>query len=247
MSTTIALARFDRAPADTVLTVETGLREFGLGSGRIGAKSRADAGSVLLTYSDGHDLDDIVAQFAVHPTAANVVMVPSATKLLHRFLLLRSHVRPELQWRLWMADSIESTLLLTAQIIAKFSESITPGAGPNPFHPQNADLRVESGNLDAKHVSSLFGVTVAQLARCFGVSPQRINATPDADGLQKKLAPFDRVARLRVLGHDEKTFRAWLRQPIKALEEKAPLELLLAGKGQKVADLVDNAIQGNPS
>jgi hypothetical protein len=109
-----------------------------------------------------------------------------------------------------------------------------------------SDLRAPSGKLSAQAVANAFRVTLSELAGWLGRSRQAINKTPDADSLQDGLSFFERVARLRtVLSKDD--FLKWLRMRNRALDDKQPLELLASGKGQVVADLVDDMLTGAPA
>lgn len=108
------------------------------------------------------------------------------------------------------------------------------------------DLRVGNGNLSAQAVAEAFGISLNQLAGWLGRSRQALSKTPDADSLQGKLGYFERVARLRAVV-PPKSFLKWLRMPRRDLENKTPLQLLAAGEGQAVADLVDDMLTGAPS
>ena len=123
---------------------------------------------------------------------------------------------------------------------------------PSPLDQVNellhatADLRVESGNLSAAAVAKVFGISISQLAGWLGRTRQALSKTPDADLLQNELAYFERVARLRALIPKD-GFVKWLRMPNSQLDGNPPLEILAAGKGQVVSDLVDDMLAGAPA
>jgi hypothetical protein len=70
--------------------------------------------------------------------------------------------------------------------------------------------------------------------------------TADAESLQNSLEYLERIARLRTELTDD-DFRKWLRMPNELLDDRAPLELIVEGKWQLVADLVADMITGSPT
>jgi hypothetical protein len=109
------------------------------------------------------------------------------------------------------------------------------------------DLRAASGRLDARKIAGVFGIPQSQIARLTGKSRQALSKTPDAPALQRKLAAFEKVARLRALFDDEQ-FRAWLNTPNDHLENgMTPVEFLKAGGVKQLGDLVGNMLTGSPS
>lgn len=108
------------------------------------------------------------------------------------------------------------------------------------------DLRSDRGNLSAKLISDLYEIPTSRLASSLGKAKQTLFKTPDADAIQAGLEYFERIARLRVAMSDT-DFRKWLRTPNQLLDDKTPLELVLNGKAQVVADLVADMITGRPS
>jgi len=129
-------------------------------------------------------------------------------------------------------------------------ETITPRPSPLDHLQQvikaTADLRESNGNLSARKIAVLFGISVNQLANWLGRSRQTLAKTPDADSLQPALAYFERVARLRTVLRKDDDFRKWLRMPHAEIAAKNPLELLAAGKWQALADFVDDILSGTP-
>jgi len=108
------------------------------------------------------------------------------------------------------------------------------------------DLFSPKGRLSAKCIASVFGITLSQLAKALGKSKQALSKTPDAKNLHPLLRPYERVARLRVF-KDDHAFKVWLAASNPHLDGASPIELLLNGEGQCVADLVEDMMLGNPS
>jgi hypothetical protein len=109
-----------------------------------------------------------------------------------------------------------------------------------------ADLRESNGNLSARRIAELFGISLNQLAGWLRRSRQMLTKTPDADSLQPALAYFERVARLRSVVGDDDAFRKWLRMSHPNVAARNPLELLALGKWQALADFVDDILSGTP-
>ena len=109
-----------------------------------------------------------------------------------------------------------------------------------------ADLREANGNLSAARVAKVLGVSVSQLASWLGRTKQAVSKTPDADSLQDALGYFERVARLRLRTKNDAEFRKWLRMPHPDVDGKNPLELLVKGEWQALADFVESILTGTP-
>jgi hypothetical protein len=108
-----------------------------------------------------------------------------------------------------------------------------------------ADLRTERGNLSAARIADTFEISVAELAKLVGKTRQAVSQRDDSKSIQKALLPFERVARLRsVLGEN---FKKWLRIPNRRFADKAPLDVILAGKVKIAAELVEDMLTGTPS
>ncbi len=107
---------------------------------------------------------------------------------------------------------------------------------------------VESHRLNAQKVADLFGFTLRQLSGVLKALPQSVHKTPDAVRLQQKLKVFERIARgLALVDNDEKDFRRWLNAPNDELDNRSPLEVIQSGKGEIVANLVEDALLGQPA
>lgn len=105
----------------------------------------------------------------------------------------------------------------------------------------------DSGRLDAKKISALFGMTLADIARLLGRDLSAVHKTPAAPSLQPRLALFERVgAPLLYLAGSPENLRVWLNAPNPDLEGEAPLALLKNGEGEVVAELLEDTLVGQP-
>lgn len=107
-------------------------------------------------------------------------------------------------------------------------------------------LLAESGRLSAHKVAEAFGISLSRLAELGGRQKQALSKTPDSPRLQEFLRPFERVARLRSVFPDE-DFRAWLRRPMGDLGDQSPLDLILSGRIDVVADYAEDMLLGTPA
>ena len=106
----------------------------------------------------------------------------------------------------------------------------------------------ESYRLNAKKVADVFGLNLRQLSVLLEALPQAVHKTPDSERLQGKLRLFERIAKgLSLVDKDENSFRRWLNAPNPELEQKTPLEIIREGRGEVVANLVEDALLGQPS
>lgn len=106
----------------------------------------------------------------------------------------------------------------------------------------------DTGRVDARPVAEFFGISLAQIARVLGRSPQAVHKTPHAPGLQDGLSVLSRIAAaLTTLFGSPKNARVWLNAPHPDLDKARPIELLKMGKAQVVADLLEDALLGHPS
>ena len=108
------------------------------------------------------------------------------------------------------------------------------------------DLRSENGNLSARNIAELYGISLSELGKWINRSRQALNKTPDAESIQNALGYFERIARLRLrLSADD--FRKWLRMPNSLLEGMRPLDLLAQQRWQELSDFVDDLLTGSPT
>lgn len=111
----------------------------------------------------------------------------------------------------------------------------------------NADLRVESGNLSAKNISELFGVTLTELGAWIARKKAALSKTPDSEAIQPLLEPLAHIAFYRKALGDDATFRKWLRTEHELLERKSPLHWIKHGRIREVAEFVEDALTGQPT
>jgi hypothetical protein len=110
------------------------------------------------------------------------------------------------------------------------------------------DLRDDSsGKLNAKKVSELFGVTVADLAESAEISRQGLDQTPTSEKAQPVLRQFERIARLRTHPQfrDPSDLRKWFRKPLPLFSNHSAEELFKRGKLDVVATRVDQMLTGD--
>ncbi len=125
---------------------------------------------------------------------------------------------------------------------------------PLPIQPVEVLRSDKSGRLDVNKISHVFGVTVADIARCVERPPQTLHKTPDSISLQSGLYHFERIAHglIKVTG-SIKGLKMWLnslnpefRDGV-ANKDHTPLDVLKLGKAEFLADLIDDARLGHPS
>jgi hypothetical protein len=90
-----------------------------------------------------------------------------------------------------------------------------------------ADLRSESGRLSARKPR------------------QSVWKTDDAEAIQERLLPFERVARLRAV-LSKRDFLSWLNMANEQLDGRAPIDLVRVGQADLVADLAEDMLTGSP-
>jgi hypothetical protein len=105
-----------------------------------------------------------------------------------------------------------------------------------------------SGRVDAARVAGFFGVSLAEVARILGRSPQSVHKTPDAPALQNSLGVLIRIATaLTTLFGTPENARVWLNAPHPDLDTTRPIELVKQRKADVVAELLEDALLGHPS
>ena len=109
-----------------------------------------------------------------------------------------------------------------------------------------ADLRGPSGRLSADRVAEIFGLSLAELAAIAGKSRQALSKTPDSLSAQPALRPLERAARLRA-ALEPAEFRQWLNCSNAELDERSPIELIRSGRADRVADLAEDILTGQPA
>lgn len=106
----------------------------------------------------------------------------------------------------------------------------------------------KSGKLDVRQIAEAYGLSEADIARSIKRKPQTINATPDADSLQKLLFPYERLASAikYTAGELQPALKIWLQSPNPTTPNTAPVELIKKGHISELADLWDSVMLGQP-
>jgi DNA-binding NarL/FixJ family response regulator len=118
-------------------------------------------------------------------------------------------------------------------------------ARPSPI-PLVTDLHdPQTGRIDAKRVAEYLGIPLAALAAAIGRDYKGVFKTPASESLQSILANVYRTALAlhRRLARREESL-AWLNAPNPELGDKRPKDLILGGKAEMVADLLEGALAG---
>ncbi len=158
------------------------------------------------------------------------------------------------QLRPWLAH------LVTARIAARQARPVLATAPvaalPPPADPLDLSARLRdpaNGRLDAKAIATLLGIPLTDLARLCGVSKQNLSQNPTSAGIQAALQTFDEIAQVLLwCGGSEAKLRAWLNRPNRDFPEvdgrkPSPLDLILRGHAELVAQKVHNLRTGQPS
>lgn len=120
-----------------------------------------------------------------------------------------------------------------------------------PFKPTDipdTDLRDDSGNLSAKRVANLFGISVTRLGEWIDRKKAALSKSPASDSLQPLLQPYANISLVRrALDGNDVAFRKWLRTAHPLLENQSPLHWLSVGKTQEIAEFVHDALTGQPT
>lgn len=136
------------------------------------------------------------------------------------------------------------------------SQSAPAATLTSPADPLDLGARIRNpttGRLDANLIADLLGISRADIARLCGVSKQSINRAPASSAIQAKLQPLEDVAQsLLWCGGSEVKLRAWLNRPNRDFPEvngqkPSPLDLILRGYAELVAQKVHNLRTGQPS
>jgi FixJ family two-component response regulator len=104
-----------------------------------------------------------------------------------------------------------------------------------------------TGRIDARKLAAFLAIPLAQLAEALDALPATVHKSPAAPGLQKGLQPIKRAVDLvsRATRHPADA-RAWLNNPHPDLDGRTPLDVILDGRADAVATLLENAAAGIP-
>lgn len=102
-----------------------------------------------------------------------------------------------------------------------------------------------TGRIDARKLARYLGISLASLANAIGKDYKAVFKTSASESLQPALAPIHRtvVALDRYFGRREESL-AWLNTANPELEAKRPKDLVLQGKAETVADMLEGALAG---
>ena len=146
----------------------------------------------------------------------------------------------------WIAKLLET--------LGKQQSTVAKKSAPNPLDISKRLRDPVTGRLDALKIKSLFGFTLENLAtKVCGVRRQNIHQNPTSAGIQEKLQTLEEIAQLlHWCGGDDEKFRAWLKRPKRdfpAIEGKAPspMDLILLGHAEIVANKTHNLLTGQPA
>ncbi len=105
----------------------------------------------------------------------------------------------------------------------------------------------DTGRLDAKKISDIFGVPVTTIASCIGKPRATVDKTPDSIAVQSGLHYFERLASsLLAITGSIKGLKIWLNSPNTELEDHTPLDVIKLGQVKMLADWMDDLRLGSP-
>lgn len=105
-----------------------------------------------------------------------------------------------------------------------------------------------SGRLDARRIADCLAVSLSTLAAAIGKKVVTVHKSPAAGALQEHLAPIERsLAILTNLLGAKSHVLAWLNSPHPDLGNRSPLSLILDGKATDVLEMLEGALEGQPS
>jgi hypothetical protein len=154
--------------------------------------------------------------------------------------------KPDVLAALVKFEAIRKDATETMKVIRSLRRHRTETETRNAEVP-NADIRAESGNLSAKTIAELFGVTLTELGAWIDRKKAALSKTPDAESIQSLLEPLAQIAFYRKVLGDDATFRKWLRTEHELLQQKSPLHWIKEGKAREVAEFVEDALTGQPT
>ena len=107
------------------------------------------------------------------------------------------------------------------------------------------DAARTDSQVDARGVAAGLGVSLSCLREGLGRGDQALEDDPAA--FQLALRPVSRTLEtLAGLFHNPEAVRLWLRTPHPDLDGRTALETILAGQGQAVRMILENALAGVP-
>jgi len=106
-------------------------------------------------------------------------------------------------------------------------------------------LRNKTGALDVENVARAFGIPIDEMNCLLRISQDKVATRRSTEALQAELSTFERIYSLTTFRQvTPDFFRTWLHTPLESLEGDTPIDLIRAGKGDLVAELVENGLAG---
>lgn len=129
----------------------------------------------------------------------------------------------------------------SAEVPRSLVDSLTAHMLPDLHDPS-------TGRLDSKRIASYLRIPLSSLAGAIGKSVAAVHKSPAAVSLQGACAPTARSLAIlsRLLGSRDSVL-AWLNSPHPDLGRHTPLDLILAGKGIAVTEMLEAVLAGQPS
>jgi hypothetical protein len=136
---------------------------------------------------------------------------------------------------------VEATIDRLASSVREAMAAYAPAR--SSMVPALHDLR--SGRIDAKLVAAYLDVPLSTLARAVGKDYKAVFKSPGSAALQPGLAPIHRtvVAMERIFGSRSSAL-AWLNSPNGELDGRTPLSVVMAGRAEVVADMLEGTLAG---
>lgn len=102
-----------------------------------------------------------------------------------------------------------------------------------------------TGRIDARKLAEYLAIPLSSLAKAIGKEYKAVSKTPASEPLQSVLAPIHRtvMALDRYFGRRKESL-AWLNTANPELEAKRPKDLILEGRAEIVADMLEGALAG---
>jgi DNA-binding response OmpR family regulator len=127
------------------------------------------------------------------------------------------------------------------------------GRVPAVVHPVSSHVLgelhdPETGRLDAGRMASFLGTPLSRFSKFCQVTTAALHKSPASVSVQPHLLPIARSLTIltQLLGSKANVL-AWLNSPHPDLGSEPPLRLILEGKAEVVADLLEAALAGQPS
>lgn len=139
-------------------------------------------------------------------------------------------------------------LVEAARIATATARPAAVSRGERPALPVTELHDPVSGRIDAKRLASYVDVPLTALSRAIGKEYKAVFKSPSSLALQPLLSPIHRlvVALHRVYG-DRAQVLAWLNTANPELGGARPMELVLDGRAEAAADLIEATLAGVPT